>query len=247
MPEFSTQPQSIRRRQTLGAALPLLTSPIDEQDVLRAALLWNLTVALAREGARAILLAPATSKSEMLWPEPGRGPFGAELVLVPCEGPSDFARTAVDLAVAQAENALDGGFILVSLPPAWLDHAEEVERLLRWTLLFSGPEPYAGGKTLMLTQRVLAACPASRVGVTLLGVGSISEARAAFLELAQASETKLGHPLTSYGLLVDDLEFCRSVVSRRAVGLVRPRSPSVRALGDVASLLLADAQELAPA
>ena len=73
--------------------------------------------------------------------------------------------------------------------------------------------------------------------MTVHGVRSIEEARWTFLELAASCEQELGRPLTSYGLLLDDLDVYRGIVERRAVGLCRPRSRAARALRDVARLL----------
>jgi MinD-like ATPase involved in chromosome partitioning or flagellar assembly len=79
------------------------------------------------------------------------------------------------------------------------------------------------------------------VGVTIHGVHSVAEAEATFRRLAGAAVRHLGVPLASYGLLLDDLHVYRAIVSRRAIGLTYPQSPTARALRDVARLLLGDA------
>src|SRR6185503_3963035 len=60
-------------------ALPILTVPVAGRDVVRAAFAWNLTVELARLGARAVMVAPRDPATAPLWPEPGRGPLGAQV------------------------------------------------------------------------------------------------------------------------------------------------------------------------
>src|SRR5262245_39360908 len=48
-----------RAREPVGAiALPILTVPVASRDVVRAAFAWNLTVELARLGARTVMMAP---------------------------------------------------------------------------------------------------------------------------------------------------------------------------------------------
>jgi hypothetical protein len=47
----------VRARESAPVALPILTVPVASRDVVRAAFAWNLTVELARLGARAILVA----------------------------------------------------------------------------------------------------------------------------------------------------------------------------------------------
>ena len=63
------------------AALPILGIPIGERDVVRAALAWNLAIETARLGGSAAVVAPAADEASPLWPEPGMGPLGTELVL----------------------------------------------------------------------------------------------------------------------------------------------------------------------
>ncbi len=70
----------------------------------------------------------------------------------------------------------------------------------------------------------------------------MGEAEAAFSRLADATSRRLGLPLTSYGLLVDDLHVYRAIVAQRPIGMVHPQSPAARSMGDVAQLLLEDAR-----
>ena len=50
------------------AALPVIATPLSERDVVRAALLWNLAVEIARQGASASVVAPAEGDTSALWP-----------------------------------------------------------------------------------------------------------------------------------------------------------------------------------
>jgi hypothetical protein len=83
---------------TPRAALPVIATPLSERDVVRAALLWNLAVEVARQGASASVVAPAQGDSSALWPEPGRGPLGAELVLTFADDLAGLARSAFEVA-----------------------------------------------------------------------------------------------------------------------------------------------------
>jgi len=84
------------------AALPIVSVPIGDRDVVRAAYAWNLAVEIARRGASATLLAPADAEPSPLWPEPGRGPVGAEVVLADVKNFGELNRAALDIAVGRA-------------------------------------------------------------------------------------------------------------------------------------------------
>ena len=134
-----------------------------------------------------------------------------------------------------------GGLVLVQVRPSWLGEAAKGDRLLRWTLLFTAPEPRELDETHTLIRRLFIAAPWVRVGVTIHGVRSIDEARGAFDTLSSALEPELRPRLLSYGLLLDDLDVYRAIVNRRPIGVIRPQSRAARALADVARLLLSDA------
>jgi hypothetical protein len=227
------------------AALPIVALPIGSRDVVRAAFAWNLAVELARRGASATLLAPEEPESSLLWPEPGPGPVGAELVLAPCAGLAELARAALDLAVARAADAPDGGVVLARVPPEWLREARHARALLRWVLLFATAEGAELHEAYALAKRVLAAVPETRIGVTVHGVRRVAEAEAGFRRVAGVASRHLGAQLLSYGFLVDDLHVYRAITARRPVGIEHPQSRAARALGDVARLILDDARSLA--
>jgi hypothetical protein len=241
--------ETVRRHEAIAqppqpsapAALPIVSLPIGEQDVVRAAYAWNLAVELARAGARATLLAPAEREPSPLWPQPGCGPLGAELVLVDAHDLAELNRAALDVAVARAADCRDGGAVLVRVPPAWLT-AGEARALLRWVVLLASPDPRDLLESYGLAKRVFAAHPEARVGVTIHGVRRVADAERAFRRLSDVTGRRLGRALRSYGLLVDDLHVYRAIVARRPIGLEHPQSRAARALGDVARLLLEDAR-----
>ncbi|MCG8589845.1 MAG: hypothetical protein MJE66_11190 [Proteobacteria bacterium] len=225
------------------AALPLLSLPIGDRDVVRAAFAWNLVVEVARLGGRAVLVAPGDDES--LWPDGGETPLGAEIVRTPCGELSDLYHAALDVAVSRAPEASEGGVVFVRIPPCWLRKAVDGGRLLEWVLLFSSPDPRDLLETYGIAKLLMAANPSSRVGVTIHGVRRHGDAHAAFARIARTSQQFLGHPLVSYGLLVDDLHVYRAIVARRPVGLAHPQAPAAKALQDVARMVFEDAQERA--
>ena len=244
-----TDPNSVARgpRTERPAALPIVSLPIGDRDVVRAAYAWNLAVEVARHGASATLLAPASAEPSPLWPEPGRGPVGAEVVLTDVKDFGELNRAALDVAVGRAADSSDGGVVLVSVPPAWFENADEGRALMRWVLFFAAAEARDLREIYSLAKRIILTNPEVRVGVTVHGVRRVGEAEGAFEKLSGAAQRHLGYPLTSYGLLVDDLHVYRAIVSRRPIGLEHPQSRAARALRDVARLLLEDARMLASA
>ena len=230
-------------RTTRPAALPIVAVPVGERDAVRAAFVWNLAVEVARLGASATLVAPSSPEPSPIWPEPGPGPVGAEVVLAPAQGLAQLHRAALDLAVARAADSADGGLVFVRIPPAWLARAAEGRALLRWVLLFASTERVDLMETYGLAKRVLAASHEARVGITIHGARRVGEAQNAFLHLAGVAARHLGRDLASYGLLVDDLHIYRAIVSQRPIGLEHPQSRAAHALRDVARLLLEDARK----
>jgi hypothetical protein len=224
-----------------GSPLAIVAVPVDESDVVRAAFVWNLAVEMGRLGAAATVIAPGNEANESLWPQPGRGPLGTEFVPSFVPDLPGLASRAVEVATGRGAECRGGGMVLVQVPPSWLDKAVDGDPLLRWTLLFSAPEPRELEETYALARRLFFAAPGARVGVTIHGVRSIDEARGAFDALVSALEPELRERLVSYGLLLDDLDVYRAIVNRRPIGVIHPQSRAARALADVARLLLSDA------
>jgi hypothetical protein len=227
------------------AALPLIGVPIGEQDVVRAAFAWNLSVEIARLGARAAIVSPGCDEVAALWPLEEPSPMGTEVITSPATSLGALYRDALDLAVERAADSGDGGVIFVRFPPRWLRHPEDGGSLLRWSLLFSSSDPRDLLETYGLTKLLCNAHRAARVGITIHGARRMGEAEAAFGRLARSAAHHLGRELTSYGLLVDDLHVYRAIVDKRPIGLVHPQSPAARCLRDVAEMLLRDAREIA--
>ena len=219
----------------------LVGVPIGDSDVVRAAFVWNLAVEISRAGVSASVLAPAGGDTASLWPDPGRGPMGSELVLTFADGMSDLSRAAVDLAQTRAaESPGAPGVVLVRLPLTWLPKASDAGPLFGRVLLFTSPDTRDLLQTYALVKRIVAVAPISSIGITVHGVRSVGEAREAFQRIAAVSERHLLRSLLSYGLIVDDLQVYRSIVNRHAVGLAQPRAAASRTIGEVAQLLLGD-------
>jgi hypothetical protein len=227
------------------AALPTLALPVGNRDVVRAALAWNLCVEIARLGGSVSLVTRSGPDASLLWPGPGPGPVGTDVVHAPADGLGALCRAALDVAVSRAPEAREGGVVLVCLPPAWLRPLDDGRALLRWVLLFSTAEPRELMETYALAKPLLQGGSEARVGVTIHGARRVADAEGAFHRLSDITARHLGRTPVSYGLLVDDLHVYRAIVARRPIGLEHPQSPAARALRDVARLVLEDARKAA--
>jgi hypothetical protein len=225
------------------AALPIVTLPIGDRDVVRAAFAWNLTVEIARLGANACLLAPRDHHATPLWPEAGRGPVGAEVLLTEADDLGGLNRAALDVAVTRAAESAEGGIVLVRVPPSWLRGSGDARTLLRWVLVFATPDARDQIEAYSLAKRVFAANDDARVGITVHGARRVADAERTFHHLAGVASRHLGRSPHSYGMLVDDLHIYRAIVARRPIGLEHPQSRAARTLRDVARLILEDARK----
>lgn len=238
IPEAEASPSG---RET--SSIPsIVVVPIGERDVLRAAFVWNLAVEIARAGVSADIVAPAGADPAALWPQLGAGPLGTEVAVAPAAGPAELARAALARSNARAAEPRSQGLVLARVPPGWLSQAAEAADLFRRSVFFTAPQRRDLLETYALVKRLLRAAPGVRVGVVIHGVRRLAEAEQAFSTLARAAARHQDARLTSYGLLVDDLQLVRSIVSRRPVGVTHPQSPAARALRDVARLLLGAAR-----
>ncbi len=238
----ASENRGVPRRQTL----PIVGVPLGERDVVRAAFTWNLAVEVARAGGRTAVVAPDTDATTALWPEESTGPLSANVVLVPATNLGQLHRAALDIAEARASDgpALDeDGLVFVRIPPLWLRNSQGATGLLRWTLLFTSSENRDLLESYGIAKLLTRALPEARVGVTVHGARRMADAEAAFSRLERATSQRLGLPLTSYGLLVDDLHVYQAIVAQRPIGMVHPQSPAARSMGDVAKLLLEDARK----
>jgi hypothetical protein len=215
--------------------------PLGERDVVRASLAWNLAIEVARLGAGVTLLSPADADSSMLWPEPGAGPLGSELALSFAHELPELLRSAFELAESRSAARANGvELVMVRVPPTWLGKSLDGSRGFDRVLLLSSPDRRDLLESYALAKRIVATSPTTCLGLTLHGARSVADAERAFLRFAAACERHLVRAVVSYGLVVDDLHVYRSIVSRRPVGLVHPKSPASRSLADVARLLLRD-------
>jgi hypothetical protein len=200
---------------------------------------------------------PAPRPPDDARPGPQRPP-ALPIVAVPIGG-RDVVRAAFAWNLAVEVARLGGSAALVAPREAktallWPDPGRgpvespaDGRALLRWVLLFTSLEPRDLMETYGLAKRLLSVSAACRVGITVHGVRHIQEAAQAFDLLAGVSARNLGRPLVSYGLLLDDLQVYRAIVSRRPIGIEHPQSRAARALSDVARLLLEDARDMAVA
>ena len=232
----------LRRRGTPSPALPILGLPIGTQDVVRAALAWNLAIETARLGATTILLAPESDRGSPLWPEPGIGPLGCELVFCPAKDVTSLYEAAAEVALKRAGSAKRGGVVFLRIPPEWIGRDAAPQSLVRWFLLLSAARQDDLSDTLAFARKMVSQHPGAEIGLSVHGVSSIAEARKAYESLAKSMRHELSQDLVSYGLLVDDLHVYRAIAARRPIGLAHPQSPAARALGDVARLIYEDAR-----
>lgn len=244
-PQAQGRPRRKEKKRQDGQPLrllPILALPIGDRDVVRAAFTWNLAVEIARLGGRARVLTPDPDDPSPLWPEPGMGPLGTELLPVVAEDLGSLYRIALESAVARPRDPEEkAGIVFVRVPPAWLLKPGEGAPLLRWSLLFSSSRTSDLKESYGLSKLILGAQPDAQVGVTIHGAQSRREAEGAFNRLAHTTEKGIGHNLLSYGLLVDDLHVYRAIVAQRPIGLAHPQAPAARALRDVARMLMHDA------
>jgi hypothetical protein len=216
--------------------------PLVPNDVARLALLWNLAVEVARQGAPVALVAPA-GEGCAPWPEPGCGPLGVEVVESESSqlaALADAARDAADRACARSPGT---PLVLVAVPSGGLRKGADAGPLLRRVLLLSRPDERELVETWAALDAIAEQSPGAQIGVCVFGVRSLADARRTFEGLAQLAELELERTLTSYGVLIDDVHLSRSIVSQRPIVLAQPGSPAARALSDVATMLLADARE----
>ena len=231
---LSTRPQSV---------LPILTLPISDQDVVRAAFAWNLGVEISRLGGRCQLVAPPGDQGSPLWPNTPGFSIGTEVLYADGNDLQSLHRKATDVAVALAADADNGGIVLVRVPPVWLRRSLPKNPLLRWVLLFTSPDPREMAETFGLARLFRSAYEDTELGVTFHGVKEVREAEAAFDHLESVTRRRAGIALSSYGALLNDLEVYRAIVAHRAVSLAHPQSPAAHALHDVATMLLRRARE----
>lgn len=223
-------------------ALPVLFVPCGEQDVVRAALAWSLTVETARLGGRAVMLAPQSDRDSPLWPAPGTGPCGSEFVLRHARDLTDLCEAASALATEHSSPDDRGGIVFVATPPNWLEESAAPAMQPRWMLALSSARPADIEDFIEQAGRILAKHPQASLGLTLLGVSTGAEARKVHEALTPRAKAAHGQIPKPYGLVVDDLHLYRAITAQRPVGIAYPQAPVTRALREVAGLLYQDAR-----
>jgi hypothetical protein len=213
------------------ASLALLSEP---EDAFAVSVVWNLAHGLARGGLPVALVTSLTDE-ELL---PTEATPGLTRLLAPAHDLAGLARAVSEAAAKLGEPP---GLVLTRLPPAWVAPGAAGTELLGWTLSLVPPDLERRGRALEGLRQVFAACPAARLGVSLHEVRSVREAELAFTSLARACHERSQARLVSYGVLLDDAEFYRSLLARRPLALQRPEGRAARSIGDVARLLKHDA------
>jgi hypothetical protein len=241
-PALRAVPNGPLRPTAAAPQASLVAVPLAARDVARRALLWNLAVAIARQGAPAALVVSGAEGCAP-WPAPGRGPLGVEVVESGSPALAALADSARAAAARAGERSAAAPLVLVAVPLAGLRKGADGGPLLRRVLLLARPDERELVETWAALDAIAEQAPGARIGACIFGVRSLADARRAFEGLAALAELELERTLTSYGVLIDDVHLSRSIVSQRPIVLAQPASPAARALADVAAMLLADARE----
>ena len=153
-----------RRRGSHSSALPILGLPIGTQDVVRAALAWNLAIETARLGAATVLVAPESDRGSPLWPEPGIGPLGCELVFCPAKDITSLYEAAAEIALRRAGSAKRGGVVFLRIPPEWIGRDAAPQSLVRWFLFLSAARHEDLRDTLAFARKMVSQHPDAEIG-----------------------------------------------------------------------------------
>jgi hypothetical protein len=214
-------------------APPLVGVAFAHPDPVQSALLWNLAVEIGRQQARVGVVAPGA----LLGAAFGRDALGVAVERVEA-GPAAVASAAEQML--RRIEARERALVFGAFDTSWLAKSTEWSALLRWSLVFARPDERSLRDCAEALAAIATESPQARLGVTVYGVRNRTEARDCFEHLALGVERRFGCPLTSYGVLIDDVHLSRSIVTGRPIGLASPQSGAARALADVASLVLAD-------
>lgn len=219
-------------------ACPIVAAPLHPLDAIRSALLWNLAVELRSLGRTPRLLAPAPLADHSAWLDLASETLEPAWIPLP-DGDVGPLLAAAETAAASLPQE-QGPVVLVHVPSdaPWNDrHAPLFSRC--W--LVAGASDADRREFLELCERVLAAAPAAQIGLTVRGVECLDGARRVFGGLSELFEARFERRLTSYGLLVDELELARGLVEDPDDGgMGARRGRAGRALRDVAELLRDD-------
>lgn len=217
-----------------GGGPPLLTAPAHGEDRLRAALVRELAIAFARRGHSVQLLQPNADPSI-----PPSASIPGFSLKTPCIA-GGLGALHGDIATARDElREQPRPLLLVALPTEsrWTRDERELLRQVWLTPRYSD-----GGRAefLSLTSRILDLQPEAEIGASVLGVADLGAARRAFASFAELYEARFERRLRSQGLVLDELEVCRTLSADDPGRVVRPGSRAARTLDDVVSLLCED-------
>ncbi|MBW2243420.1 MAG: hypothetical protein JRH01_15660 [Deltaproteobacteria bacterium] len=216
---------------------PIVAAPMHPRDAIRSALLWSVAVELRALGRAPTLLAPALQRDHSAWLDLASEKLEPSWVSLPKGDVGPLLDAASGAASSLPQER--GPVVLVHVPSdaTWNDgHAELFERC--WFV--AGASDADRQEFLELAERVLTAAPRSRIGVTVRGAETLPAARQIFDGLAELFEARFERNLTSYGLLVDELELARELAERHTALDGAPANRAKRALRDVAELLRDD-------
>ncbi len=249
------RPLASRNAEASRLPLSVLGVPLGDRDVVHAAYVWNLARETHRLGGASAIVTPETDRDGSLWSVRAQdgGSDDVEIVYSAAGDLAGLRRDAERIARDRGRTA-GGGIVFTRVPPAWLSDAPpqdgkpdgngraRSDDAIRWLLVFSSPRPREVDSLLERIRHWIRGRPGLEIGVTIHGVCQIEEARAAFDGLARGCDERLGLPLASYGLLIDDLELFRSIAAGRPIHEADRETPAARCLTDVARLLYEDAR-----
>lgn len=231
------------RDERRPTALPIVAVPISEQQIVCASFVTGLADQIATLGGDATILTPVTPNARRLFLRSSVESEGARVQTTRAENLSSLYSAAVELAETRGEDADAGGVVLVRVPPSWLRGAEDASELLDWLLLFSATDSRSLADTYALAAWVLGENAKAEVGITIYGAEDRREAEDAFGALARNVEQRLGLSVASYGLLIEDLDVYRAIVTGRALCQANPQSIAAGGLREAAKLVFERARK----
>ncbi len=194
----------------------LVTCIADGTETLAIAIAWNLAAAHAALGTRTTWI----STNASVWAPAASAPPALQQVR---------AARAKDARAEAASAETDSVWLHLAPNPS------VSEELLSHALFFVSSETDASARCLAHMEGLRARAPGGELSVLIHGVTSRAEGRSVFARLAEAASRRLGGSglggsVSEAGVLVDDLEVYRSLVSRRPVCLAAPDSRAALAL-----------------
>jgi hypothetical protein len=237
-------PRTRRVSEARPKALPIVAVPISDQQIVCASLVSGIADHIASLGGDATILTPSTPNSKCLFLRSSVPSQGARVQTSGADSLSSLFSAAVELSETRARDADAGGVVLVRIPPAWLRSAEDAGELLDWILLFSATDSRSLADTYSLAAWVLGENAGAEISVTIYGAPSQREAEEAFGALAQSVEQRLGLSVTSYGVVIEDLDVYRAILTGRALGQANPQSLAAGGVREAAKLVFERAQKV---